>query len=158
MKAHATTALAIVLVATLCLMGCVPGPAGPTGPPGPPGPSGLSEAYTDLNFQDEPLAPFPGIFPAALNLPPGQYIVHAKLRLRNVGGSTGNGSCVFEPSGTSGLDSTGNMVLGLGQEGGGTLLATSNGGQVRLQCIGTPQVHVINSELIAIKIDTLHAQ
>src|SRR6266702_3408014 len=58
---------------------------GQQGAVGPAGPAGTSDIYFNRNFQDMPLAPFPGVTVATLSLPGGSYVMHAKFRYRGTG-------------------------------------------------------------------------
>ena len=105
-----------------------------------------------------PLAPFPGVTVATLTLPPGHYVMHAKLRYRgqNVGGRD-SASCVFQGIGIGGLDASQSLVELIGEPGtvDGVMMdiVGKNPGDdpnVHVQCFGNPDVHIINTQFMAV--------
>jgi hypothetical protein len=113
--------------------------------------------YLKRNYQDVPLAPFPGVTVASLKLPPGQYLMHAKLRYRGqpLSGES-SAACVFQGTGIGGLDASQGRVELIGEPGtaDGVLMdyLTKDGDdpEVHVQCFGGPEVHIINTQFVAI--------
>lgn len=142
------------------------GPAGPAGPAGPTGPAGTSDIYFNRNFQDVPLAPFPGVTVATLSLPTGSYVMNVKFRYRGTGSTTETASCVFQGVGIGGLDASQNNV-----PSGGALSGQIDGymmdivrkfpgddPDVHVQCFGPSDVHIINTQFEAVLTNALHIQ
>lgn len=124
-------------------------------------PARPSPVYFNANYQDVPLALFPGVTVASLKLPRGEYVVHVKLRYRgdNVGGEAPAG-CALQGAGIGGLDFTSAHVQLIGEDGtvDGVMMDTvvKNPGDdpdVHVQCFGIPQVHVINAQFAAMAAD-----
>jgi hypothetical protein len=122
--------------------------------------AGPSESlvYLNRNFQDLPLVPFPGVTVASLKLPPGQYLMHVKLRYRGdpVGGAS-YGGCVFQGTGIGGLDASESRVELIGWPGtsDGVMMdyLVKNDGDdpnVWVQCFGDREVHIINTQFAAV--------
>lgn len=124
-------------------------------------PARPSPVYFNANYQDVPLAPFPGVTVASLRLPRGEYVLHVKLRYRgeNLGGEAPAG-CALQGLGIGGLDFTSASVQLIGENGtvDGVMMDTvvKNAGDdpdVHVQCFGIPQVHVINTQFAAMAAD-----
>ena len=121
----------------------------------PPAPSLV---YFNHNFQDVPLAPYPGVTVASLKVPAGTYLMHVKLRYRpQLGGGATSVFCAFVGTGTGGLDTSAARVQLIGEPGivDGVMmdyLAKYEGDdpEVRVQCYGDPSVHVVNSQFAAV--------
>jgi hypothetical protein len=119
--------------------------------------------YMNRNFQALPLAPFPGVTTAHLNLPPGSYMMWAKFRYRGTGTATETASCVFQGSGIGGLDSSQNNVPPGGEVAGqidGFMMDMVQKGpasapDVHVQCFGPPDVQIINTQFVAIPTGSL---
>jgi hypothetical protein len=105
-----------------------------------------------------PLAPFPGVTVASLNVPPGQYLMHVKLRYRGqpLGGGESSAGCAFQGTGIGGLDSSQARVQLIGEPGtaDGTMMdflfKTGDDPEVHVQCFGDPSVHIINTQFAAV--------
>lgn len=121
-------------------------------------PARPSVVYLNRNFQDVPLALFPGVTVASLALPPGDYLMHVKLRYR---GQPGIGelpaSCVFQGTGIGGLDASQGRVELIGEPGtaDGVMMdfVVKNRGDdpdVHVQCFGDPNVYIINTQFAAV--------
>jgi hypothetical protein len=148
------------------------GPAGPagatgaTGPAGPTGPPGPVQMFVNSNFQSVPLASFPGVTTASLSLPPGSYMMFVKFRYEGTGTSTETADCVFQGDGIGDHDASQNNVP-TGGEFSGQIdafmmdlvfkTATSNP-DVHVQCFGPSDVHIINTQFLAIPATSLVAQ
>ena len=124
-------------------------------------PARPSVVYFNGNFQDVPLALFPGVTVASLKLPKGEYVMHVKLRYRGqpVGGETSAG-CAFQGIGIGGLDFSSARVQLIGEPGtvDGAMMdfVIKNAGDdpdVHVQCFGVPDVHIINSQFSAVASD-----
>ena len=121
-------------------------------------PARPSLVYLNHNFQDVPLAPFPGVTVASLNLPPGQYLMHVKLRYRGQPGvGESSAGCAFQGTGIGGLDATQGRVELIGEPGtaDGVMMdfVFKNAGDdpnVHVQCFGNPDVHIINTQFAAV--------
>jgi len=112
--------------------------------------------YVDANFQNDALAGGPGITAAKLVLPPGSYLLQAKVRFRNNGASDQDASCSFLQTSGLGVGSLDAAVERIppGATVGGFLMSdvvVPSGGAltVNLQCFGSVDVSVINSQFIA---------
>lgn len=142
------------------------GPQGVPGPQGPIGPSGSTDAFRNGNFQDVATAPFPdGVIVAALILPEGQYLMHAKLRLRNVGTTSAGASCLYYGDGVSGLDSAEADNIAPGETVSVTLMdmlrkSPSDGPEVQVRCFGPADgsIHVINTQFVVVPYNQIHLQ
>lgn len=134
------------------------GPQGPAGSAGPQGPAGSGKVFLDRNFQDVALTPFPGVTVASLSLPAGTYVIIAKFRYRNTGTTTQTASCVYQGSGIGGFDSSQNNVPPGGAAAGqidGVMMdivtkQVGDNTDVHVQCFGPPDVHIINSQFVAV--------
>jgi hypothetical protein len=124
-------------------------------------PARASIVYFNGNFQDVPLALFPGVTVASLQLPRGEYVMHVKLRYRGqaVGGESPAG-CAFQGTGIGGLDFSSARVQLIGEPGtvDGAMMdfVIKNAGDdpdVHVQCFGDPNVHIINSQFSAVASD-----
>lgn len=125
-----------------------------------PAQAGPGVVYFNNNYQDVPLAPFPGVTVASLKLEPGEYLMHVKLRYRgdHVGGESPAG-CAFQGTGIGGLDASENHVQLIGWPGTrdsvmmDTLIKYAGDDPVvRVQCFGDATVHVINSQFAAVPV------
>jgi hypothetical protein len=128
----------------------------------------LDETFFDRNFQNLPLAPFPGVTVAQLRLPPGTYVMHVKLRYRNTSDTPKTAGCVFQGDGIGGLDSSSSGLVPPtppGQNGNASqvdgvlmdILEKNTDGEVHVQCFGPPETHIINTQFAAVPA-TLHIQ
>jgi hypothetical protein len=144
----------------------LPGPQGPIGPEGPTGPSGSTDAFRNGNFQDMATAPLPdGVIVAVLLLPEGQYIMHAKLRFRNVGTTSASASCLYYGDRVGGLDSAEADNIAPGETVSVTLMDLlqkfpGDGPEVQVRCFGPSDgsIHVINTQFVAVPYDQIHLQ
>jgi len=137
------------------------GTTGPQGPKGDTGPAGgASDVFFNRNFQNVPMAgSSTPTTVATLSLPPGTYVLHAKLRYRN-NGSAGTESCaaVFFGQGIGGLDSSQNNVPPGGEntQVDGVMMdfVTKNVGDypfVYVHCFGPSDTSVINTQFEAVR-------
>jgi len=137
------------------------GPTGPTGATGATGPTGnVGPMFLNRNFQDVPLAFFPGVTTAAVSLPPGTYMMLAKFRYRGnaTSGPDQTAGCAFQGVGIGGLDASQNNVPPGGELSGQVDafmmdVVRKNPGDnpdVHIQCFGPPTVSVINTQFLAI--------
>jgi hypothetical protein len=119
--------------------------------------------YMNRNFQALPVAPFPGVTTAHLNLPPGSYVMWAKFRYRGTGATTETASCAFQGTGIGGLDASQNNVPPGGEVSGQVdafmmdmvqKTATSSP-DVHVQCFGPHDVQIINTQFVAIPTGSL---
>ena len=146
----------------------ITGPQGPQGMQGLQGPRGPSDAYMNRNYQDVPLASFPGVTVAKLQLPKGDYVLTAKLRLRNASAiSMVDATCVYQGDGIGGLDGTEAVLapVGAGAQSEETLVlldmvrkTSSETPEVRVQCFGPKDAHVINTQFVAVQVGSLQLQ
>jgi hypothetical protein len=122
--------------------------------------------FVNSNFQSVPLASFPGVTTASLSLPPGSYMMFVKFRYEGTGTSTETAGCVFQGDGIGDHDASQNNVP-TGGEFSGQIdafmmdlvfkTATSNP-DVHVQCFGPSDVHIINTQFLAIPATSLVAQ
>jgi hypothetical protein len=127
--------------------------------------SRLSDTFFNHNFQDVPVAPFPGVTVARLTLGPGSYVMNVKFRYRGTGTTVSTAGCAFQGTGIGGLDAS-QANVPIGGENTGQVdaymmdILTKNPGDdpdVHVQCFGPPDVHIINSQFAAVA-TTLHLQ
>jgi hypothetical protein len=149
---------------TLTVWG-ITGPQGPQGPQGAAGPAGTSDIFFNRNFQNVPLAPFPGVTVATLSLPPGSYVISAKFRYRNTGSEIHAASCVYQGAGIGGLDSSQNTVEpgGASSQIDGYMMDIliknpDDDPDVHVQCFGPPDVQIINTQFGAVLTTNLEIQ
>jgi len=119
-----------------------PGDPGPQGPQGEPGPSlgyvtSTGASYTDISYS----GPFVYTNVASLDLPPGNWIVSAKVRISHASGGPITAGCVLDFGGSQIVDVS-SMSLNdqVGIEGG-TIpltipLSMNISGVVNLECGG----------------------
>jgi hypothetical protein len=144
------------------------GATGPAGPVGPQGPAGGADIFFNRNCSApnasgctaKPLTSFPGVTVASLTLPPGSYVLNAKFRYENdAPNGTDHAGCVFQSTSGSigGLDASSASVPGGGEAFGqvdGQLMdiflnTTSGPAEVHVQCFGSPNVLIINTQFAA---------
>jgi hypothetical protein len=126
--------------------------------------NGNNDVFFNRNFEDVPLAAFPGVTVASLSLPPGQYVMSAKLRYRLIDTTAGSASCVFQGDGIGGLDASQEIVSPIGEatvDGFMMDLVTkgpSASPDVHIQCFGPADIHMINPQFDAVLVSRLHSQ
>jgi len=116
-------------------------------------------AYVNRNYQDVPLVAFPGVTVAQMKLPPGQYLMHVKLRYKGEPGvGEASAACVFQGVGIGGLDASSARVALIGGDEGqhdGVLMdilikGPADDAEVHVQCWGPKEVHIINTQFAAV--------
>jgi hypothetical protein len=127
------------------------------------GKDGTSDVYFNRNYsQSVALALYPGVTVAALSLPAGTYMVNAKFRYEQTGTTTEAASCAFDPPGSADASAQNAVAPGGGQSDGYmmTVLTKAPGDDpdVHIQCFGPSDVHIVNAELEAVMVGTLHLQ
>jgi hypothetical protein len=118
----------------------------------------ISNSFMANEFQDVSLSPGSGVAVASISLPVGSiYLLQAKFRYEGTGTSTQQVSCFFQGTGVGGLDVSSNNVppAGSAQIDGFMMdtvdkRAANSMADVHIQCIGSPSVHVINPQFVAI--------
>jgi hypothetical protein len=136
----------------------IQGPQGLQGPQGAQGPAGVNQVFMNRNFQQVPLAPFPGVTVATLSLGPGTYIVTAKFRYQGTGSMTQTASCAYQGVGIGGLDASQHNVPPGGEADGqvdGYMMdfvrkQVGDDPDVHVQCFGPADVKIINTQLVAL--------
>jgi Collagen triple helix repeat (20 copies) len=149
------------------------GPAGPTGLQGPKGDPGVSTVYTQQKFESTPLPNNNGsVIVTSKNLPPGTYVVNAKLLAENRDSHADSEvRCTLEKQGASSyLDLTAAHLVGVipgvpsTDEEGLALQATlqsfnfgTDGGTLNISCSqsGSNDLSVAIVQLAAIQVDNV---
>ena len=145
------------------------GAQGPQGVPGATGARGPSDAYVDGTGAITPLNMSGATQVAALSLPPGSYVVTAKLLADNDSVGPARMDCTLNgPTGAQldlmklRLAGTGQPNLEFGSMSLASALTLTASGTVRLNCTPleapSPSMTVGFRELVAINVGALHAQ
>jgi hypothetical protein len=142
------------------------GQAGAQGPAGPAGPPGRTEVYFDYSTDIGGLHLEPGVY-AALELPPGAYVVEGRIELTNkLGDRTHDAQCTLPSEEGGGLRVEAAYRLEAHPSPGARVAASvtaafnHDGGRVELRCqaLGTRAavVETRNGTLLATKVDAVN--
>jgi len=143
------------------------GPAGPSGPTGPQGAQGPSLAFTpwlDGNSEQRilDLVDANTTTLASVNLPPGAYVVLARVSLNNLSGAESGATCMIVQGAANVLDAalTDLLGAGVGSRDKASLQASTvvpaGGATIALTCqTGAPPVRTFFPHLAAIQVGAL---